>query len=157
MLPTVEKNSLKAAERIYNCPCICAPERKLSRPLNRQPMDKVQRTKKYLKSLTDRRKVAQGPIRPKKEEELPTYQRDRLHQLLNVYAEQSTKNYRSPARKGGALPPLHCRMKIGSKMSFSKSKDGYSLPKIHSETPLKKKVSAASKYGDVGLPNIIFE
>ena len=99
---------MPAASRIYKCPHLLGNERvnqgaRVVRPFkfDQNPHTKSEESRKYLNDL--RRRELSNQILPKRPDQLPAKQQERLQELFSVYAEQSARSFRPAA---DALPKL---------------------------------------------------
>lgn len=138
-------SSLELAARVYSGQLDPVPRRKSLKPLkdfreHSNAQNKTQRTKQYIKSLEERRKNKLFD-RPKKVEELPGRERERLQQLFSIYADETSKNFRRPVKKMSNLPALpdlkgkpSCVQQINTTESQQGQSEALALPII---TPIK--------------------
>lgn len=191
-----DKSSLSEAQRIYNCPYFFTNKKNIStsknaRTYNNNNSDSDRTNKKHIDSKTAnenylrnylktdvkynnnntlRGKIPYAPPakpRPKKESELTDKQKERLQQLFSIYAEESSRSYRTPAHQVGELPKLFVNKEGGKRISseynmknnnntqqLQQKKEKDVLPKINYE-PMNAKKRHSSRNSDVVyLPSI---
>ena len=138
MIP--KKTSLSQAKRIYECPLVfVAPE------------EANARLKKPYKPTGKLRKPRD--VRPKRDNELSLKQHESLQLLLNIYAEQSSKNYRVSATHVGSLPKL-VSANERKKTVIEIGRTSQTLPKIVQEATARNK-RRSSKANDIHFPSIL--
>jgi len=141
-----KRQSLEAASRVYSC--------SLDFFANPQSTRRIRR-----KSNSKRNPPQIGYVKPKKDEDLSSNQRERLQQLLTVYGEQSCKNFRKSATMNDnnnfKLPQIGSSNIHTNKRTMKTSESVNSnevLPKLSgTDSPAKQNTT---KSHEVHLPNI---
>jgi len=134
------KTSLTQAKRIYECPLVfVAPE---------------EANICWKKPYKPTGKLRKPDARPKRQNELSLKQHESLQKLLNIYAEQSSKNYRVSATHVGSLPKLVTSANNRKKTVIEIGRTSQMLPKIVAEATARNK-RQSSKTNDIHFPSIL--
>ena len=137
-----KRKSLENAKRVYACPLMfVAPEDSQTRLRKKSVKNSASRTQ-------------QQKLRPKKDKELSLKQHERLHQLLSIYAEQSSHSFRTGASNVGSLPRLKTNYERKKTVIEHGRNNSSILPKLpldNGNTPKKRR---GSKNSEVHFPSI---